>query len=175
MKKFNISKNNSGSDIIDAVLCMRRVSKVVKTGPKFSFSVLVAVGDGNGMFGFATASGREMGDAKSNAIKRASRSMVRVPLREGKSLHHDVKGEFSASRVVLRAAPPGVGIIAGGTIAKICECLGIQDIVAKSIGSSNPYNVVRATLSALLATSSPRAVAELRGVKSNIILSRRGG
>jgi len=161
------------SEFVDKLVHINRVAKVVKGGRRFGFAALVVVGDQKGRVGFGHGKAREVPEAIRKATEAAKRSMVRVPLREGRTLHHDVVGRWGAGRVVLRAAPPGTGIIAGGPMRAVFETLGIQDVVAKSIGSSNPYNMVRATFDALRHEDSPRGVAARRGKKVSDIVSRR--
>lgn len=152
---------------------INRVSKVVKGGRRFGFAALVVVGDQKGRVGFGHGKAREVPEAIRKATESAKRSLVKVPLREGRTLHHDVRGQHGAGRVILRSAPAGTGIIAGGPMRAVFETLGIQDVVAKSIGSSNPYNMIRATFDALGHEDSPRGVAARRGKKVSEIVSRR--
>jgi len=160
--------------IIDKLVHINRVAKVVKGGRRFGFAALVVVGDQKGRVGFGHGKAREVPEAIRKATDAAKRAMVRVPLREGRTLHHDVEGHHGSGRVKLRAAPPGTGIIAGGPMRAVFETLGMQDVVAKSLGSSNPYNMVRATFNALSLQDSPRAVAARRGLKVSALQSRRG-
>ena len=160
--------------IVDKLVHINRVAKVVKGGRRFGFAALVVVGDQKGRVGFGHGKAREVPEAIRKATEAAKRSMVRVPLREGRTLHHDVEGHHGAGRVKLRAAPPGTGIIAGGPMRAVFETLGVQDVVAKSLGSSNPYNMVRATFDALSLQDSPRSVAARRGLKVSVLQSRRG-
>jgi len=161
------------SDIVDKLVHINRVAKVVKGGRRFGFAALVVVGDQKGRVGFGHGKAREVPEAIRKATEIAKRTMIRVPLREGRTLHHDVAGRHGAGRVILRAAPPGTGIIAGGPMRAVFETLGMQDVVAKSIGTSNPYNMVRATFDALKREMSPRMVASRRGKKVSEIVSRR--
>ena len=163
------------SDFHDKLVHINRVAKVVKGGRRFGFSALVVVGDQKGRVGFGHGKAREVPEAIRKATEQAKRTLIRVPLREGRTLHHDVRGRHGAGRVVLRTASPGTGIIAGGPMRAVFECLGVQDVVTKSIGSSNPYNMVRATFEALKRQSSPRMVAARRGKKVSDILGRRRG
>jgi small subunit ribosomal protein S5 len=151
------------------------VAKVVKGGRRFSFAALVVVGDGRGRVGFGSGKAREVPEAIRKAAEQAKRTMVRVPLREGRTLHHDVHGRYGAGKVVLRAAPPGTGIIAGGPMRAVFETMGVQDVVAKSIGTANPHNMIKATFAALGNCNSPRSVAARRGLKVGDIVSRRAG
>ena len=160
-------------ELVDKLVGINRVSKVVKGGRRFGFAALVVVGDTKGRVGFGMGKAREVPEAIRKATEKAKRKLIRVPLREGRTLHHDVTGRFGAGRVVLRAAPPGTGVIAGGPMRAVFETVGVQDVVTKSIGSSNPYNMVRATFDALTKLNSPRAVAARRGKKVSEIVSRR--
>ena len=161
------------SEFVDKLVHINRVAKVVKGGRRFGFAALVVVGDQKGRVGFGHGKAREVPDAIKKATDSAKRNLVRVPLREGRTLHHDVHGHHGAGRVFLRAAPPGTGIIAGGPMRAVFETLGVQDVVAKSLGTSNPYNMVRATFDALKREDSPRGVAARRGKKVSEILGRR--
>lgn len=162
-------------EFIDRVVHVNRVSKTVKGGKRFAFAALVVVGDQKGRVGFAHAKSKEVPDAIKKATERARRHLIRVPLREGRTLHHDVLGHFGAGRVTLRTAPAGTGIIAGGPMRAVFEAMGIQDVVAKCTGSSNPHNMVRATFNALDGLNSPRSVAAKRGKKVGDIVGRRDG
>ena len=157
----------------ERVVQINRVAKVVKGGRRFSFTALVVVGDGQGHVGVGLGKAREVPEAIRKATEAAKRGLTRVPLREGRTLHHDVAGRHGAGKVFLRAAPPGTGIIAGGPMRAVFETLGMQDVVAKSLGSSNPYNVVRATFDALKHQDSPRSVAARRNIKVSTLQSRR--
>jgi small subunit ribosomal protein S5 len=161
------------SEFKDKLVHINRVAKVVKGGKRFGFAALVVVGDQKGRVGFGHGKAREVPEAIRKATEEARRSLVRVPLREGRTLHHDSEGKHGAGKVVLRSAPPGTGVIAGGPTRAVCEMLGIQDVVAKSLGSTNPYNMVRATFQALRAQENPRAVAARRGKKVSEIVARR--
>ncbi len=161
------------SEFVDKLVHINRVAKVVKGGRRFGFAALVVVGDQKGRVGFGHGKAREVPEAIRKATDAAKRGLTRVPLREGRTLHHDVRGQHGAGKVILRAAPPGTGIIAGGPMRAVFETLGIQDVVAKSLGSSNPYNMVRATFEALRHEDSPRGVAARRGKKVSEIVSRR--
>ena len=162
-------------DIIEKLVSINRVAKVVKGGRRFGFAAIVVAGDGRGRVGHGTGKAREVPEAIRKATEQAKRTMTRIPLREGRTLHHDILGRFGAGKVILRSAPPGTGIIAGGPIRAIFECLGVQDVVAKSLGSSNPHNMIKAAFTALTDVSSPRAVAARRGRKISEIIGRRGG
>ncbi|MDR2724260.1 MAG: 30S ribosomal protein S5 [Holosporaceae bacterium] len=157
----------------EKLVAINRVAKVVKGGKRFSFSALVVVGDGRGRVGYAGGKAREVADAVKKATERAKRFMIRIPMREGRTLHHDSHGKFGAGRVVLRAASPGTGIIAGGAMRSVFEALGIQDVVSKCIGSANPHNMVRATFDALQSIASPKYVANKRGKRISEVTSRR--
>ena len=161
------------SEFIDKLVHINRVAKVVKGGRRFGFAALVIVGDQKGRAGFGHGKAREVPEAIRKATDSAKRSLIRVPLREGRTLHHDVHGRHGAGKVFLRAAPAGTGIIAGGPMRAVFETLGMQDVVAKSLGSSNPYNMVRATFDALKHQDSPRSVAARRNVKVSALQSRR--
>ncbi|MEJ2123477.1 MAG: 30S ribosomal protein S5 [Alphaproteobacteria bacterium] len=161
------------SEFVDKLVHINRVAKVVKGGRRFGFAALVVVGDQKGRVGFGHGKAREVPEAIRKANESARRSLLKVPLREGRTLHHDVTGHHGAGHVVLRAAPPGTGIIAGGPMRAVFETLGIQDVVAKSTGTSNPYNMIRATFDALRHEDSPRSVAARRGKKVSEIVARR--
>jgi small subunit ribosomal protein S5 len=162
------------SEFVDRLVAINRVAKVVKGGKRFGFAALVVVGDQKGRVGFGHGKAREVPEAVRKATEAAKRGLVRVPLREGRTLHHDVVGHHGAGKVVVRSAPAGTGIIAGGPMRAVFETLGIHDVVAKSIGTSNPYNMVRATFDALSNLANPRAVAARRGKKVGDIIARRG-
>ncbi len=161
------------SEFVDKLVAINRVAKVVKGGKNFGFAALVVVGDKKGRVGFGHGKAREVPEAIRKATEEAKKSMIRVPLREGRTLHHDGRGHWGAGRVMLRAAPPGTGLIAGGPMRAVLEVLGVADVVAKSQGSSNPYNMVRATFDALKGQVSPRHVANRRGLKVSDIVARR--
>ena len=162
------------SDISERLVAVNRVAKVVKGGRRFGFAALVVVGDGKGRVGHGHAKAREVPDAIRKATEQAKRGMIRVPLRDGRTIHHDVKGHYGAGHVFLRSAPQGTGIIAGGPLRAIFESLGIQDVVAKSVGTSHPYNMVHATFAALKLMQSPRTIASRRSKKVSDIVSNRG-
>jgi small subunit ribosomal protein S5 len=162
------------SEFIDRLVHINRVAKVVKGGKRFGFAALVVVGDQKGRVGFGHGKAREVPEAIRKATEQAKRQLIRVPLREARTLHHDVTGRHGAGKVVLRAAVPGTGIIAGGPMRAVFETLGVNDIVAKSTGTSNPYNMVRATFDALKQVDSPRSVAARRGLKVSDLQARRG-
>src|SRR5437763_8207751 len=161
------------NEFVDRLVHINRVAKVVKGGRRFGFAALVVVGDQKGRVGYGHGKAREVPEAIRKATESAKRSLIRVPLREGRTLHHDVYGRHGAGRVILRAAPAGTGIIAGGPMRAVFETLGMHDVVAKSQGSSNPYNMVRATFDALSREDSPRSVAARRNLKVSVLQSRR--
>ena len=163
------------SEFIDRLVHINRVAKVVKGGRRFGFAALVVVGDQKGRVGFGHGKAREVPEAIRKATEAAKRGLIRVPLREGRTLHHDVRGRHGAGKVTLRAAPAGTGIIAGGPMRAVFESVGMHDVVAKSQGSSNPYNMVRATFDALKQEDSPRSVAARRSMKVSTLQSRRDG
>jgi small subunit ribosomal protein S5 len=160
-------------EFVEKLVSINRVAKVVKGGKRFGFAALVVLGDGNGRVGYGAGKAREVPEAIRKATEQAKRGMIRVPLREGRTLHHDVRGHFGAGKVVVRAAPAGTGLIAGGPMRAVFEALGVHDVVAKSTGTSNPHNMVKATFNALTLTQSPRMVAARRGKKVAEVLGRR--
>jgi len=159
-------------EFADRLVAINRVSKTVKGGKRFGFAALVVVGDQKGRVGFGKGKAKEVPEAIRKATEQAKRGMIRVPLREGRTLHHDMHGRHGAGRVVMRQAPEGTGIIAGGPMRAVFEMLGVKDVVSKSIGSQNPYNMIRATMDGLRKEQSPRAVAQRRGKKVADILSQ---
>ena len=161
------------SDLTDKLVSINRVANGVKGGRRFGFAALVVVGDSKGKFGFGTGKAREVPEAIKKATDQAKNKMVRVPLKEGRTIHHDVKGRHGAAKVILRTAPPGTGIIAGGPMRAVFETLGVQDVVSKSIGSSSPYNMVRATFDGLQNIQSPRNIAARRGLKVSSIFGNK--
>lgn len=163
-----------GEELIEKLVHINRVSKTVKGGKRFGFAALVVVGDGKGRVGFGHGKAREVPEAISKATAAAKKKMVRVPLREGRTLHHDGRGHFGAGNVTVRSAPAGTGIIAGGPMRAVFESLGVADVVTKSVGTSNPYNMVRATFEALTEQTSPKSVAQRRGKKVADLLGRGG-
>jgi small subunit ribosomal protein S5 len=166
--------DDGGEELIEKLVHINRVSKTVKGGKRFGFAALVVVGDGKGRAGFGHGKAREVPEAISKATAAAKKAMVRVPLREGRTLHHDGLGHFGAGRVYVRSAPQGTGIIAGGPMRAVFESLGVADVVTKSIGTSNPYNMIRATFEALGEQTSPKSVAQRRGKKIADLLGRGG-
>jgi small subunit ribosomal protein S5 len=167
--------DDGGEELIEKLVHINRVSKTVKGGKRFGFAALVVVGDGKGRAGFGHGKAREVPEAISKATAAAKKAMVRVPLRDGRTLHHDGLGHFGAGRVYVRSAPAGTGIIAGGPMRAVFESLGVADVVTKSIGTSNPYNMIRATFEALGEQTSPKSVAQRRGKKIAELMSRREG
>ncbi len=166
--------NREESELIEKLVHINRVAKVVKGGRRFGFAALVVVGDQRGRVGFGNGKAREVPEAIRKATEAAKKNMIRVPLKEGRTLHHDIRGRHGAGKVLLRTAVAGTGIIAGGPMRAVFEALGVQDVVTKSQGSSNPYNMVRATFDALSLQNSPRMVAAKRGKKVADIVARRG-
>jgi small subunit ribosomal protein S5 len=166
--------DDGGEELIEKLVHINRVSKTVKGGKRFGFAALVVVGDGKGRAGFGKGKAREVPEAITKATAAAKRAMVRVPLKEGRTLHHDGKGRFGAGKVNLRTAPAGTGIIAGGPVRAVFESLGVADVVTKSVGTSNPYNMIRATFDALTEQTSPKSVAQRRGKKVADLLGRGG-
>ncbi|QGN54328.1 30S ribosomal protein S5 [Novosphingobium sp. Gsoil 351] len=167
--------DDGGEELIEKLVHINRVSKTVKGGKRFGFAALVVVGDGKGRAGFGKGKAREVPEAITKATSAAKKAMVRVPLKEGRTLHHDGKGRFGAGKVNVRTAPAGTGIIAGGPMRAVFESLGVADVVTKSVGSSNPYNMIRATFDALTDQTSPKSVAQRRGKKVADLLGRGGG
>jgi small subunit ribosomal protein S5 len=168
-------RDRDDGEFVEKLVSINRVAKVVKGGRRFGFAALVVVGDGKGRVGHGAGKAREVPEAIRKATEAAKRALIRVPLRDGRTLHHDVKGRFGAGKVTLRAAPAGTGIIAGGPMRAVFETLGVKDIVAKSVGTSNPHNMIKATFVALEQLNSPRMVATRRGKKVGDLLGRRDG
>ncbi len=166
--------DDGGEELIEKLVHINRVSKTVKGGKRFGFAALVVIGDGKGRAGFGKGKAREVPEAITKATAAAKRAMVRVPLKEGRTLHHDGKGRFGAGKVNVRSAPAGTGIIAGGPMRAVFESLGVADVVTKSVGTSNPYNMIRATFDALANQTSPKSVAQRRGKKVADLLGRGG-
>ena len=167
------NRDDEAPEFADRLVAINRVSKTVKGGKRFGFAALVVVGDQKGRVGFGKGKAKEVPEAIRKATEQAKRQMVRVPLKEGRTLHHDIEGRHGAGKVVMRTAPQGTGIIAGGPMRAVFEMLGVQDVVAKSIGSQNPYNMIRATMNGLGRENSPRMVAQRRGKKVADILPKR--
>ncbi|EIZ80855.1 small subunit ribosomal protein S5 [Novosphingobium sp. Rr 2-17] len=170
----NRNDEDQGEELIEKLVHINRVSKTVKGGKRFGFAALVVVGDGKGRVGFGHSKAREVPEAITKATASAKKKMIRVPLKEGRTLHHDGKGHFGAGRVNVRTAPAGTGIIAGGPMRAVFESLGVHDVVTKSVGTSNPYNMIRATFDALTTQTSPKSVAQRRGKKVADLLGRGG-
>ncbi|WP_037499832.1 30S ribosomal protein S5 [Sphingomonas jaspsi] len=168
------NREEEGEELIEKLVHINRVSKTVKGGKRFGFAALVVVGDGKGRAGFGHGKAREVPEAISKATAAAKKAMIRVPLKDGRTLHHDGKGHFGAGKVTVRTAPSGTGIIAGGPMRAVFESLGVHDVVTKSVGTSNPYNMIRATFEALKDQTSPRSVAQRRGKKVADLLGRGG-
>jgi len=166
-------EREAGDELIDKLVTINRVAKVVKGGRRFAFAALVVVGDQKGRVGYGAGKAREVPEAIRKATERAKRALIRVPMKEGRTLHHDMFGHYGAGKVILRSAPAGTGIIAGGPMRAVFESLGIHDVVAKSLGSRNPHNMVKATFAALANVASPRSVATRRGKKVADILGKR--
>ncbi len=160
-----VKNNKEVTDLVDKLVGINRVAKVVKGGRRFGFAALVVVGDQRGKVGFGTGKAKEVPEAIKKATDDAKKNMVKVPMKEGRTLHHDMKGHYGAGRVVLRSAPSGTGIIAGGPMRAVFETLGVQDVVAKSIGTSNPHNMIKATFDAFNSMNSPRSIANKRSRK----------
>ncbi|MDX8356580.1 30S ribosomal protein S5 [Sphingopyxis terrae] len=165
---------DGGEELIEKLVHINRVSKTVKGGKRFGFAALVVVGDGKGRAGFGHGKAREVPEAISKATAAAKKAMIRVPLRDGRTLHHDGRGHFGAGNVTVRSAPAGTGIIAGGPMRAVFESLGVADVVTKSVGTSNPYNMIRATFEALGEQTSPKSVAQRRGKKVSDLIKRGG-
>jgi small subunit ribosomal protein S5 len=161
------------SEFIEKLVHINRVAKVVKGGRRFGFAALVVVGDGKGRVGYGHGKAKEVPEAIRKATEAAKKAMIRIPLREGRTLHHDTHGRWGAGKVFVRSATQGTGIIAGGPMRAVFEAVGLHDVVTKSLGSNNPYNMVRATFDALTRQSSPKAVASRRGKKIADLISRR--
>ncbi|MBV1889260.1 MAG: 30S ribosomal protein S5 [Proteobacteria bacterium] len=167
-------RDREESELVEKLVHINRVAKVVKGGRRFGFAALVVVGDGRGRVGFGKGKAREVPEAIRKGTEAAKKNMIRVPLREGRTLHHDIRGRHGAGKVLLRTAAAGTGIIAGGPMRAVFEALGVQDVVTKSQGSANPYNMIRATFNALTLQTSPRQIASKRGKKVADIVARRG-
>lgn len=170
--KFN-KEEQEENEFHEKLVAVNRVAKVVKGGRRFGFAALMVIGDGKGQVGTGHGKAKEVPEAIRKATDQAKRNMIRVPLREGRTIHQDVKGRSGAGKVLLRSAPVGTGVIAGGPMRAVLDCLGIQDVVGKAVGSSNPYNMVNATFDALKSMESPRQIAARRGKKVSDIVSAR--
>ena len=173
MIKQKNQKEKVAQEIVEKLIAVNRVSKTVKGGKNMSFSVLVVVGDKNGKVGFGKGNATEVSDAKNKAFEAAKRAMIKVSLKEGRTVHHDIFARFCSAKVYLRSAPVGTGVIAGGPMRAVFECAGISDVVAKSVGTSNPYNMIGATFLALKNLSSPKLIAEKRSKEISEIVKRR--
>jgi len=167
-------RDKKKDNILEKLVHINRITKVVKGGRRFGFSALVVVGDQNGKIGFAHAKAKQVPDAIKKANEVARRNLISIPLREGRTIHHDVFAKDGAGKIKLRAAPRGTGIIAGGSVRAVCEVLGVKDIVAKSIGTANPHNVIRATMKALSKQNSPKHISTIRNKKISEIIEKRG-
>ena len=167
-------RNKNDDGILEKLVHINRITKVVKGGRRFGFSALVVVGNQEGKIGIAHAKAKQVPDAIKKANETARRKLIHIPLREGRTIHHDVYGKDGAGKMVLRSAPKGTGIIAGGPVRAVCEVLGIKDIVAKSMGTSNPHNMIRATMKALLKQNSPKHIATIRNKKISDVIEKRG-
>ena len=170
----NQAEERADSDIVEKLVHINRVAATVKGGRRFSFAALMVVGDGKGRVGFGHGKAREVPEAIRKATEEAKKTMIKVPLRENRTLHHDGNGRWGAGKIMMRAAPPGTGVIAGGPMRAVLETLGVQDVVGKSTGSSNPYNMIRATFEALGEQTSPKSVAQRRGKKVSDLIKRGG-
>ena len=171
---MEFNKDKKSDDILEKLVHINRITKVVKGGRRFGFSALVVVGNQNGKIGIAHAKAKQVPDAIKKANEMARRKLKQIPLREGRTIHHDVYGKDGAGKIKLRAAPKGTGIIAGGPVRAVCEVLGVKDIVAKSMGTSNAHNVIRATMKALMKQSSPKQISAIRNKKISEIIEKRG-
>ena len=169
-----VENKKTDTDIKEKLVAINRITKVVKGGRRFGFSALVVVGNQNGKIGVAHAKAKQVPDAIKKANEMAKRKLIHVPLREGRTIHHDVKAKDGSGRIILRAASKGTGIIAGGPVRAVCEVLGIKDIVAKSLGTANPHNVIRACMKALTKQNSPKNISNLRNKKISEIIEKRG-
>ena len=166
--------NNENNDFSEHLVAINRVAKVVKGGRRFGFAAIMIVGDNKGRVGYGTGKAKEVPEAVRKATENAKTKMIRVHLKENRTIHHDIVGRFGAGKVILRAAAPGTGIIAGGPVRAVCEVLGVKDIVAKSMGTSNAHNVIRATMKALLKQNSPKQISSIRNKKISEIIEKRG-
>ena len=166
-------KDKKSDDILEKLVHINRITKVVKGGRRFGFSALVVVGNQAGKIGIAHAKAKQVPDAIKKANETARRQLIHIPLREGRTIHHDIKAKFSSSTVILRSAPKGTGIISGGPSRAIFEALGISDVVSKAIGTKNPHNIVRSTIKALRMINTPKSVSARRGIEINSVISKR--
>lgn len=172
-KQAKNQKDKASSEIVERLVAVNRVSKTVKGGKNMSFAALVVVGDKNGKVGFAKGNATEVSDAKNKAFEKAKKSMIKISLKEGRTIHHDIEARFCSAKVHLRSAPAGTGVIAGGPMRAVFDCVGIQDVVAKSVGTSNPYNMIGATFEALQNLLSPKIIAERRSKEISEIVKKR--
>lgn len=168
-----LNRDNRDNSLVEKLVDINKCTKVVKGGKTLSFAALVVVGDKKGRVNFGSGKAKEVADARTKAFTNAKKNLKKVPLKEGRTVHHDCEGTYGACKVIIRTAPSGTGVISGGIMRSIFECLGIKDIVAKSVGSANPYNVILATFDALLGMNSPKSVADRRGKNINEIIKRR--
>ncbi|MFN7095376.1 MAG: 30S ribosomal protein S5 [Burkholderiales bacterium] len=168
-----LTNSNEATELVDTLVSINRVAKVVKGGRRFNFSAIVVVGDKKGRVGWGLGKAKEVAEAKQKAVQAAKKAMIRVYLRESRTIHHDVIGVFGAGKVILRSARAGTGVIAGGPMRAVFEALGINDIVAKSLGSTNPHNMIKATFAALQKVTPPKVIAEKRSKKIGEIIERR--
>lgn len=173
--KFKSEETREENELHEKLVAVNRVAKVVKGGRRFGFAALVVVGDGKGQVGSGHGKAKEVPEAIRKATEQAKKKMIRVPLREGRTIHHDISARSGAGKVIMRSAPSGTGVIAGGPMRAVFDCLGVQDVVAKAVGSSNPYNMVNATLEALKKMESPRQIAARRGKKVGDVVAAREG
>jgi len=173
MARGKKNHDKEGDGLLDKLVGINRVAKVVKGGRRFGFAALVVAGDAKGQVGFGSGKAKEVPEAIKKATDKAKKEMMRVPLREGRTVHHDVIGRHGAAKVLVRSAPAGTGIIAGGPMRAVFETLGVQDVVTKSQGSANPYNMIRATFDALSSLQSPRGVASRRGIKVSAVVGKK--
>lgn len=168
-----MAKVKDNSSLVEQLVFVNKASKTTTGGKTFSFGALVIAGDKKGRVGFGTGKAREVGDARTKAFEAAKKSMIKVPLKEGRTIHHDVGGNFGSGKVYIRYAKPGTGIISGGPMRAIFECLGVHDVVTKSLGTENPYNMVAATFDALKKLNSPKSIAERRGKHISEVIKKR--
>jgi len=170
---YTMAQTQTDQEMVERLVSINRVAKVVKGGRRFGFAALVVLGDGKGRVGYGTGKAKEVPEAVRKATEDAKKNMIKVPLKEARTLHHDIKARYGAGKVILRSATSGTGIIAGGPMRAIFEALGVHDVVAKSTGTSNPHNMVKATFAALQKINSPRLVASRRSKKVGEIVERR--
>lgn len=170
---MSFNKLQTKSDIKEKVVFVNKTSKVVKGGRKFSFMVIVLAGDEKGRIGFGTGKADEVTDAREKASRVARDNLIRIPLRDGRTIHHTVQAKYGSGEVLMRPAKPGTGVIAGGPTRSVMELLGVQDIVVKSLGSSNPHNMIKAALKGLQNIVPPASIAKKRGMKVSDIIGQR--